>query len=55
MNGTIVSVRGVVIDMQFSTHTIPGITHAVRTQEKNATGEIVTIEILQHLEDGIAR
>lgn len=41
--------------MQFSTQTMPGITHAVKTEQPNATGEIVTIEVLQHLEDGIAR
>jgi F-type H+/Na+-transporting ATPase subunit beta len=55
MNGTIVSVRWVVIDIQFSTHAMPGITNAVRTVNPNAVGDIVTIEVLQHLEDGIVR
>lgn len=55
MKGTIVSVRWVVIDMQFSTHTMPSITNAVRTLTPNAVGDIVTIEVLQHLEDGIVR
>jgi hypothetical protein len=41
--------------MQFPMHDIPGITHAVVTNGTNAENEKVTIEILQHLEDGVVR
>ncbi len=55
MKGTIISIRWIVVDMQFPMHDIPGITHAVVTNGTNAENEKVTIEILQHLEDGVVR
>lgn len=55
MKGFIIAIKGVVIDMQFDVHQIPLIRHAVKTTVTNATNEQVTIEILQHLEDGVVR
>ncbi len=54
MQGTIVAIRWVVVDMEFSDW-MPEITHAVKTEEKNNAGEVVVIEVLQHLEDNIVR
>lgn len=55
MKGKIIAVRGIVIDMQFDPQNMPTLSNAVRTLEPNSTGEIVTIEILQHLAGGVAR
>lgn len=55
MKGNIISVRWIVVDMQFASHDMPWITHAVITATKNAEDKYVTIEILQHLEDGVVR
>lgn len=55
MKGKIVVVRGIVVDMQFPLQEMPAITHAVVTSTKNSEGSPVTIEVLQHLEDGLVR
>lgn len=55
MKGYIIAIKGVVVDMQFNTDSIPLINHAVQTAWKNSTDDHVTIEILQHLDDGIVR
>lgn len=55
MKGTIIAIKGIVVDMQFDTHDIPAITHAVITEWVNSTNEKVTIEILQHLDEWTVR
>lgn len=55
MKGKIVVIRGIVIDMQFPLNQMPAITDAVLTTTQNAEGNPVTIEVLQHLEDGVVR
>lgn len=55
MKGTIIAIRGIVVDMQFDTQSMPAISNAVVTSHPNGAGEIVTIEILQHLDGGIVR
>ena len=50
MKGTIIAIRGIVVDMQFDEQNMPALSNAVTTLEKNGAGEIVTIEILQHLD-----
>jgi F-type H+/Na+-transporting ATPase subunit beta len=55
MQGKIVVIRGIVVDIQFPPQHIPWITHAVLTNSVNAEWSKVTIEILQHLEDGMVR
>lgn len=54
MKGTIVAIRGVVVDMEFENH-MPALMSAIQTQQKNTAGEEVIVEVLQHLEDGIVR
>lgn len=55
MNGKIIAIRGIVVDMQFDTQSMPALSNAVRTADKNGAGEVVTIEILQHLDGGVVR
>jgi F-type H+/Na+-transporting ATPase subunit beta len=55
MQGKIAVIRGIVVDIQFPPQQIPSITHAVVTTSPNAEGDTVTIEVLQHLEDGMVR
>lgn len=55
MNGTIIALRWIVVDIAFDAQHLPGISNAVITKQKNAAGEHVVIEILQHLEDGVVR
>lgn len=54
MKGTIIAIRGIVIDMSFS-EKLPEIYDAVHVSGKNTEGENVVIEILQQLEDGVVR
>lgn len=53
MKGTIVAIRGIVVEMRFEEN-IPKIYDAV-VEEKNKDGDEVIIEILQQLEDGLVR
>lgn len=55
MKGTIIAIRGIVVDMQFDEQNMPALSNAVITQGKNGAGEAVTIEILQHLDGGVVR
>ena len=55
MKGTIIAIRGIVVDMQFNTQNMPALSNAVVTIDHNGAGEIVTIEVLQHLDGGIVR
>ena len=55
MKGSIIAIKGIVIDIQCDTHDIPAITHAVITDSVNSANEKVTIEILQHLDEGTVR
>jgi hypothetical protein len=41
--------------MKFTPDTLPQLRHIVKVQSTNAAGEQVVIEIMQHLEDTIAR
>lgn len=54
MKGTIVAIRGVVVEMRFDEN-VPRIYDAVVVEEKNKDGDEVVIEILQQLEDGLVR
>lgn len=55
MKGSIISIKGIVVDIQFPIEAMPGITHAVKTERGNGAGDIVTIEVLQHLDEGVVR
>lgn len=55
MKGTIIALRGIVVDMQFDVQSMPAISNVVKTQNPNGSWEIVTIEILQHLDGGVVR
>ena len=55
MKATIIAIRGIVVDMQFDEQTIPALSNAIVTATPNGTGDIVTIEALQHLDGGVAR
>jgi F-type H+/Na+-transporting ATPase subunit beta len=55
MKGTIIAIRGIVVDIQFDAQNMPALSNAVTTADKNGAGEVVTIEILQHLDGGIVR
>ena len=52
--GTIVSVRGIVVDMFFESNP-PKVYDAVEVSMENAAGNKVTIEVQQQLEDGVVR
>ncbi len=54
MKGKISSIRGIVIDMKFD-DSIPNIYDAVKVEGKNSSGDELTIEVLQQLEDGYVR
>lgn len=54
MKGKIIAIRWIVIDIQFD-DTMPAISNAVITSDKNSSWELVTIEILQHIDGWIAR
>lgn len=55
MKGTIIAIRGIVVDMQFDTQSMPSISNAVVTKNNNAAGDHVVIEVLQHLDGGVVR
>jgi len=55
MKGKIIAIRGIVVDMQFDAQSMPALSNAVTTADKNGAGERVTIEILQHLDGSIVR
>ena len=54
MKGTIVAIRGIVVEMRFE-EGIPKIYDAVIVEAKNKDGDEVVIEVLQQLEDGLVR
>ncbi len=54
MQGTISSIRGIVVDIKFDNN-IPSIYDALKVQTKNADGQEVVVEVLQQLEDGYVR
>jgi F-type H+-transporting ATPase subunit beta len=54
MKGSIVSIRGIVVDMFFDKNP-PMVYDAVEVSAPNAAGMKVVIEIQQQLEDGIVR
>ncbi|UFX83210.1 F0F1 ATP synthase subunit beta [Candidatus Absconditicoccus praedator] len=54
MEGKIVSVRGVVLEMQFEDK-VPAVYEAVKVENKNNHGEDVVVEVMQQLEDGVVR
>lgn len=55
MKGTIIAIRGIVVDMQFDVQSMPAISNAVITTNTNGAGEHVVIEVLQHLDDSVVR
>ena len=55
MKATISAIRGIVVDAQFESGAMPALNNAIVTTTPNGAGEIVTIEILQHLDGGIVR
>lgn len=55
MKGRIIAIRGIVVDIQFDAQNMPALSNAVVTVDHNGAGEIVTIEVLQHLDGGIVR
>ncbi len=54
MKGKITAIRGIVVDLYFGEE-VPSIYDAVVVDTKNSMDEVVTIEILQQLEDGFVR
>lgn len=54
MKGTIVAIRGIVVEMRFE-EKVPKIYDAVVVEQKNKDGDEVVIEVLQQLEDGLVR
>ena len=54
MNGKIVSVKGVVVEVLFEEES-PKVYDALKVKPKNANGNEVVIEVLQILENGIVR
>jgi F-type H+-transporting ATPase subunit beta len=54
MEGSIVSIRGIVVDMFFDKNP-PMVYDAVEVSAPNAAGTKVVIEVQQQLEDGIVR
>ena len=54
MKGTIVAIRGIVVEMRFE-ESVPKIYDAVVVETKNKDGDEVIIEVLQQLEDGLVR
>ena len=52
--GHIIAIRGVVIDLQFEDN-IPKIYDAITVTPTNSNGDIVVIEVLQQLQNGIVR
>ena len=50
MKGKIIAIRGIVVDMQFDAQSMPALSNAVVTAQKNGAGEEVVIEVLQHLD-----
>lgn len=54
MNGKIVSVKGVVVEVLFEGES-PKVYDALKVKPKNANGNEVVIEVLQILENGIVR
>ncbi len=54
MQGSISSIRGIVVDIKFEGD-VPSIYDALKVQTKNADGQEVVVEVLQQLEDGYVR
>ncbi len=54
MKGTIVAIRGIVVEMRFE-ESVPKIYDAVVAEQKNKDGDEVVVEVLQQLEDGLVR
>ncbi|MCK9466926.1 MAG: F0F1 ATP synthase subunit beta [Candidatus Absconditabacterales bacterium] len=54
MKGKIISIKGVVVELQFEKE-IPNIYDALIVDKKNSNGDQVVIEVLQLLEDGIVK
>lgn len=54
MNGKIVSIKGVVVEVKFEQE-MPKVYDALRVLNKNTIGNQVVIEVLQLLENGIVR
>ena len=49
MKGKIIAIRGIVVDMQFDAQSMPALSNAVVTAQKNGAGEDVVIEVLELL------
>lgn len=54
MNGKIVSIKGVVVEVAFQEQ-MPKVYDALRVLTKNTNGNQVVIEVLQLLENGVVR
>ena len=54
MKGTIISIKGVVVEAQFEKD-IPNIYDALLVDNKNSNGDQIVIEVLQLLEDGVVK
>lgn len=54
MNGKIISVKGVVVEVMFD-QAIPKVYDALKVVPQNANGKEVVIEVLQVLENGVVR
>ena len=54
MKGTIISIKGVVVEAQFEKD-IPNIYDALVVNNKNSNGDQIVIEVLQLLSDGIVK
>lgn len=55
MNGVIISIKWIVVDIQFPTEYMPSINHSIKTTAKNGAWEVVTIEVVQHLDEGVVK
>ena len=54
MKGTITSIKGVVVEVQFEKD-IPNIYDALIVDNVNSNGHQIVIEVLQLLEDGVVK
>ena len=54
MKGTITSIKGVVVEVQFEKD-IPNIYDALVVDNANSNGDQIVIEVLQLLEDGVVK
>ena len=55
MKVSIISIKWIVVDIQFPTEYMPSITHAIVTESQNGTWEYVTIEVVQHLDEWVVK